>query len=319
MRAYFGLAAAVILGLAGLAQAGPFDAKEVSGDAKWAAHLDVDALHASSLAKKAREQIFKEHPQIEAMLAAARNLFRFDPMTDLHGITIYGTQLKKDTGVAIIRAKVDQKLLTDLVKANPTYEATTYGKFELHTWQKDADKLNHAAFFKADVIVFGASIEELKAAIDVLDGTKGNISQAYASLAPAIPPGTILIAGAKDLAEANLHPESPLSKQIDSALLVVGENQGQVGEVFVRAVLNVKDAETAKRIKAVADGALALAALAKSDDADAMKLLGGMKVTVADKSVNVEGRAAVDLLWNLMQKEIAKKKAEHQHNSRLSD
>ena len=38
---------------------------------------------------------------------------------------------------------------------------------------------------------------------------------------------------------------------------------------------------------------------AGADDADAMKLLGGMKVTVADKSVNVEGRAAVDLLtWS---------------------
>ena len=40
------------------------------------------------------------------------------PMTDLHSITIYGTQLKKDTGVAIIHAKVDQKLLLDMVKTN---------------------------------------------------------------------------------------------------------------------------------------------------------------------------------------------------------
>ena len=34
----------------------------------------------------------------------------------LHGITIYGTQLKKETGVAIVRAKVDQKFLLDLGK-----------------------------------------------------------------------------------------------------------------------------------------------------------------------------------------------------------
>ena len=182
---------------------------------------------------------------------------------------------------------------------------------------KDADKHDHAAFFKPDVIVFGASTDELKAALDVLDGSKPNISEAYSSLASSIPPGAILIAGAKDLAEANLHPESPLSRQVDSALLVVGENQGQV---FARATLNVKDAEIAKKIKTVVDGALALAMLAKSDDADALKIIDGVKATLNDKTISVEGQAAVDLLWGQMQKEIAKKKAEHHHhNSRLTD
>ncbi len=96
---------------------------------------------------------------------------------------------------------------------------------------------------------------------------------------------------------------------------MAGENQGQV---FVHAVLNVKDAEVAKQIKAVADGALALATLVKSDDADLMKLVGGVKVTLADKSVTVDGQAAADLLLDLAKKEIAKKKAGHHHNSRLS-
>jgi hypothetical protein len=258
--------------------------------------------------KKAREAILKEHPEAESQLAIIRSLFRFDPTTDLHGITIYGTQLKKDTGVAVIRAKVDQKFLLDLVKATPEHQVSTYGKYELHTWLKDGKKRENAAFFQPDVIVFGASADELKAALDVLDGTKPSFAEKGEALAKAIPPGTILVGGARDLSEANLHPESPLSKQINSLLLVAGENQGQV---FVRAALNVKDAEIAKQIKAVADGALALATLVKSDDADAMKLIGGVKVTLNDKVISVEGQAAVDLLWTQMQKEIAKKKAEH--------
>jgi hypothetical protein len=241
-------------------------------------------------------------------------MFRFDPMADLHSVTIYGTQLKKDTGVAVIHAKVDQKLLLDLVKANPEHDTSAYGKFELHSWRKTANKRDNAAFFKPDVIVFGASLDELKAALDVLDGTKPNLSEAYASLASAIPPGAILIAGARDLAEANLHPESPLSKQVDSALLVAGESKGQV---FVRTTLNVKDAEIAQKVKAVVDGALALATLVKCDDPDTLKLIDGVKATVNDKSITVEGQAAVDLLWGQMQKEIAKKKAE-QHHSHLS-
>jgi hypothetical protein len=265
MRVYLGLAA-VVLGFAGLAQAGPLDLKEVSADAKWAAHLDVDALMASSLFPKLRDQILKEHPGAESALSAIRTFWRFDPFTDLHGITIYGTQLKKDTGVAVVRAKVDQKFLLEVVKNAPEHQVSTYGKFELHTWLKEGKKRENAAFFKPDVIVFGASADELKAALDVLDGTKPNFAGKSESPTGLTPPGAILVAGAKDLGDANLHPESPLSKQADSALLVVGENQGNV---FVRATLNVKDAEIARQIKTVADGALALASLVKSDDADA--------------------------------------------------
>jgi hypothetical protein len=59
----------------------------------------------------------------------------------------------------------------------------------------------------------------------------------------------------------------------------------------------------------VAEGALSLATLAKMDDADAMKLIGAVKVTQADKSVTVEAKTPVDLLWTLIQKEVAKKLA----------
>jgi hypothetical protein len=204
--------------------------------------------------------------------------------------------------VAIIHAKVDQKLLLDMVKANPGYKVSAYGKHELHAWLKDGTKPQNAAFFKPDMIVFGATADELKAALDVLDGTKPGVS----GEGDPMPPGLILVAKARDLSEANLHPESPLSKQIDSAVLMVGENQG---ELFVHASLNVKDAEIAKHIKAVADGVLSFATLAKIDDADAMKLIGAVKVTQADKSITVEGKTSVDLLWALLQKEIDKKLA----------
>jgi len=307
MRVFVGLAAAAVLGFAGLAQASPLDLKQVSAEAKWAAHLDVDALMASKSMQKVREQIRKDNPQAEAGLAMIRTMFRFDPTTDLHGVTIYGTQLKKDTGVAVIRAKVDQKFLLDLVKNVPEYKTSQYGKYELHSWVKEGKKHENAAFFQPDVIVFGGSLDEVKAALDVLDGTKPNITAKAETLAGALPPGTILVAGAHDLGEADLHVESPLSKQADSVMLVVGEQQG---EVVVRGTLTVKDAEVAKQLKTVADGALAFASLAKMDDADALKLIGAVKVSLADKVISVEAQAPVDAVWAQIQKEAAKKKAE---------
>ena len=262
---------------------------------------------AASFTQKARDRLMKEHPDLQARLDLLRNLWRFDPEKDLHGITVYGTRLKKDTGVAVIHAQVNQKLLLDLAKAAPDHEVTTYGQYELHTWRKDAHKLDHAAFFKPDVLVFGASLDELKAALDVLNGTKPNYAAANEKLLDLSPSGAIFVAGARDISSAEVPHESPLVKHAESFLLVLGENQGQA---FLRASLTMKDAQIAKQIKTAADGALAVASLMKIDDPDALKIIDAVKVTLDDKSVSVEGRAPVEQVWARVQKEIDKKKAE---------
>jgi hypothetical protein len=76
----------------------------------------------------------------------------------------------------------------------------------------------------------------------------------------------------------------------------------------------VKDAEIAKQLKTVADGAQALATLAKNDDPEARKLIAAVKFNLSDKVVSVEAQAPVDELWAHIQKEAAKKKAAHQRH-----
>lgn len=312
MRKTLGLAFGVVLALATAVGAAPLDLKQVAADAKWAAHLDVDALMASSMVQKARAQMLKEHPEAEGHLAMVRAIWKFDPTTDIHSITIYGSRLKKDTGVAIVRAKVDQALLLDRAKMAPEHRVSTYGKYELHNWVHAKGSKHERAmtgtFFSPDVMVFGATSEEVMAALDVLDGTKPNFADKEPSLTGATPAGTILVAGVSGLGDVDLPCKSPLAKQAETMLLVVGENQG---EVFVQGRLSVKQADIAQQIKTVVDGALALATLAKSDDADAVKMISGVKVAVVDKAVTVECRGAVDAVWSQLQKEIAKKKAAH--------
>jgi hypothetical protein len=318
MRACLGLTISAVLGLVNLAQAGPFDAKQVPADAKWGAHLDVDALMASSSMKKVQAQIMKEHPDAESALAMIRTLWRFDPRTDLHGITVFGTQLKKDTGVAIVHAKVDQKFLLEMVKLAPEYQASTHGKFDLHSW-KHGKKRENAAFFKPDVMVFGGSPDELKAALDVLDGTKPSLAQKTEGHPMDIPPGTILAAGVHGLSESDLPCESPLLKQADAAMVFAGEREGNV---FVQGVLKVKQDDVAAKIENVAKGILAFASLAKLDDPDATKLIDAVKVRLSDKAVSIDAQAPVDALWAQIQKEHAKQKAEkkaHGHGQIMED
>ncbi len=313
MRVYSTLAIAAILGFwgflgsAGLAQAEPLNLKQVAADAKWAAHVDFDALRAASVAKKAHEQFKEKHPEAEQHLAMFQSVWKFNPCTDLHGVTIYGQQLKKETGVAIVCVKVDQATLLEKAKLAPEHRVSTYGKHELHTWTHAKGSKHQRSmtgtFYAPDVLVFGGSTDEVMAALDVLDGTKPNLAAKEPSLAGEIPPGAVVVAGVGGLSEADLPCKSPVVKQIDLLVLAAGEDKGKV---FFGAKATAKETETAQQLKTVVEGARAFAVMAHGDDADVMKVINAVKVSVNDKTVAVECRVPADDVWTCIQK-VAKK------------
>jgi len=298
----FGLASIAVLALAAIGRAAPIELGQISADAKWAAHLDVDALHASSLFQKARDQFLAKHPEAEAGLAMFRAVWKFDPCKDLHGVTLYGERLKKGVGVAIVHATVDQKLLEEKAKMAPDHRVLTYGKHQLHSWRK-GERRECGAFFKPDVIVFGSSIEEVSAALDVLDGAKPSFAGKEPPVCSEILPGAVWVAGAVGLSEAKLPCQSPILKQADSLVLAIGENQGKV---FVQGTLAVKKAEPAQQMKTVVDGALALAALMHSDNPCAMKAVEAVKAAASGNVVSLQGSASVDEVWECLQQMKAK-------------
>ena len=315
MRKSFGLALAVLVACAAAARAEPLDLRQVSADAKWAAHLDVDALQASSMFQKARACLLAKHPGAEAHLAMLHAMWKFNPQEDLHGITIYGTQLKKDTGVAIVYAKVDQDFLLEKAKLAPEHRTSSYGKYELHSWShakgSKHERTMAGTFYQPEVMVFGASAEEVMAALDVLDGTKPNFADKELATGASVRPGTILVAGVVGLAEANLPCKSPLAKQAESLVMMAGEDQGNV---FVGGWLMMKQADQAEQIKTVMDGALAMARLLHDNDAEANELVDAVKVAATGNSVSVKWQASVDTVWEHIQKVAAKKPWRKHHH-----
>jgi hypothetical protein len=322
MRVCLGLAMAVVLGFVGILRAAPVDFKQVGADAKWAVHLDYDTVKASTVLQKMYPLVVKQHPQIEEGLAKLREQWQFNPHADLHGVTFYGRQFKQGEGVAIVHAKVNEQLVLEKAKQAPGHQMSNHGKYELHTWSHaEGSKRQRSmtgTFFKPDVLVFGNSEAEVGAALDVLDGTHPNIADKAPSLTGAIPAGTILFAGGRDLSEIKQpadSPVAPLAKQADSLLLAIGQHEGKA---FVSGVLNFKQAEAAEQLKAIAEGFRAMATLKYSDDPEAMKIIGAMKVTADDKKLTVEWSVPVDALWAHLQKhwdEMSHNKRRHTEKS----
>ena len=314
MRVYLGLAIAVVLGLVGTLRAEPLDLEQVAADAKWVAHVDVDAIRASAVAEMARELRKQKHPdidKIEKHLRIAREIWNFNPCTDLLGVTIYGTEIKKNTGVAIVHAKVDQELLLEKARSAPQHREETYGQYQLHTWRHAKGKKRvrdmTGVFYRPKVIIFGDSIDEVKAALDVLDGTKPSLAGTDSPLAAAVPEGTMLLARVVGLADVvDLPSKSPLVKQIESLALAVGEKDG---DSFLAGRMTVKKAALAEQMKTVIEGFRAMAVMTHGDDPEAMKIINALKVDIDGKVVEIEWRAPAKKVWTHLEKMKEMKKA----------
>lgn len=321
MRLYMGLALAALLGMAGTLRAAPLDVEQVAADAKWLAHIDIDSIKDSVIAEKVRDHVLQKHPEAEDHLAKIIEVWHFNPLSDLHGITLYGTKIKKDTGVVIVNAKVDQELLLKRARQAPQHRESTHGQYQLHTW-KHAKGGRHehdmtGVFFRPDVIVFGGSLDEVTAALDVLDGTKTNLAGKKSPLAAKVPAGTYFLARVAGLDKAeDLPRKPPMVKQIKTISLVIGENDG---ESFMTGRMTVKKPEFASQIKQIFEGARAMALMAHNGDTEAAKIINALELDVDGVVIEVEWKAPADEFLGFLKKVEEKKQLRKSHmNLRLS-
>jgi hypothetical protein len=303
MRALrIGIALTLTLVLTSMAQAAPLDLKTVAADAKWLIHVDIDALHASTVFQKARETCLAEHKEIAERLDKLPELIGMDPRNDLHGVTAYGMQIGKHEGVLIVNAAVNRKVLLEKAEKAPDHKVLKQGGYEIHTWTHKDHGGSHTvagAFFKPDVLVFSHCPVELQSALDVLAGKKPSAGS-DSPLAGRIPTGTSVLMRVAGIAEAELPGKAPpLAKQIESFRFVIGENEGKS---FFRAKANATSTETVGLLKAVVDGGVALAKLHTAKDDLAKRMVDAVRVTVDGKTLTLLWSSPASDVWEMMQK-----------------
>ncbi len=163
-----------------------------------------------------------------------------DVCKDLHGLTAYGKELGKHTGVLIVHANFDLKLAEATAAKAKDHKVEKFGSYDLHSWTETrhghARTIWAAAYKNAapgaglysefNALVFASSVEELKTALAVLDGKAPAVGNG--PLSGKVRPGTMVLARATGLAEADLPCKSPIAKQIRSLRFSMGEDNGQL-------------------------------------------------------------------------------------------
>ena len=293
----------LLLGFHGQTQAAPLDLKHVPANAKWLAHVDVDALRSSTVVQKMWKKTLETHKEAEAHLGMVTALLGMDLRSDLYGMTFFGNEIGKHTGTLIVHAKMDQKRLMGMAQAVPGQSTKKYGDYDVFSFvHKHHNRSQNVAgtFFKTDRLILSSSVEELQSALDVLGGKSGSVAEG-APLAGRVPPGTTVLFRIAGVAAADLPCKCDVAKKIDSFRLVMGEDHDQS---FFRTRTVTTDAEVTNQLRAVIEGGRAMALLHCGDDPAGKKLVNPLTVKVEDKTLTVLWKAPADDVWDMIEKQV---------------
>ena len=289
MKSFFA-AMTLAVGSAPLVCAEPLVSQHVSADAQWLVHIDVDAIKTGSVAR-AVGALWLKLPGGAEHLRRAGAVVGLNPAEDLRGITIYGRRYAEPAAVVVLRATVDRERLMAFLQGTPGFRTQPYGDHELVEWTANPGKKDEhtvtGSFHGPGVIVFGRDGDEVRKALDVLDGRSPGLGEDDLLSPGNVAPGTMIQARAVDLAEVELPFKSPLVRKSKRFCVALGEHEG---EAFAAATATTESTETAEQLRAVVEGLLAMAELEFDSDEQVTRLLETVKVSSDGKTVRVEYR-----------------------------
>jgi len=297
---------AVVVSACGTAQGAPLDLRQVSGDATWLVHLDVDAMRESTLMENAYLAGSRQWTRLESCLKTACEEVGVDPRLDLHGITAFGTKLGSLEGVAIVHADMHPNTMVQRAKEEPGYRSVRYddgsaSEYEIHSWSDGRETVT-GAFYQPSLLVVARTEDEVRRALDVLNGKAECLKTKRCPVDAEGQAGTMLVGWAEGLAKSPLPFQSPAIKKSRSLDVLVGENRG---EVFAAAHLALDTADTAKNVRAVLEGARSAAELQYEGDSSMISIIKRLKISLSDVTVSGELRAPADELWNQLKRVMA--------------
>jgi hypothetical protein len=263
------------------AQAGALNLEQISGNAQWLAHVDVDAMKASPVAKSFCEDCLKDWPAVREDFKEFREKWGFSLCKDLQGITLYGTKIAPKHNVMIVKATFNKQAIVDRLTKTACLETSQHNDHTLYAWTKlkgtkYARKVA-IAFFQEDTIVLASCVDLLKQALDTLDGKAPHLAGKDSPLAANVPDGAIFLARADGLQNAEVGDALSILKLFRQLNYVEGQREDRwFGELQVTA----ESEEVANKLKEIFQGHLAMLSLHFHDQPGAVKLIDKIQISV---------------------------------------
>lgn len=247
----------VVLLLSSAAAAGGLDASMVSADARWLVHLDVKGLLTSRFGLHILEEVdARGHDQAVSRFAERVG---FDPRTDLDSVTLWGMGYDPDSGVAVIRGRVDKETLLAFAARNEGYAEAEYGEYVLYRWtqrpeNRRDDGVRWGTFWADDVVLITRNREVLELAVETLDDPSATMAGlAGVPMGFGVSYGAFLVAAGEDIPVPARH--GIIAEDLSAGFVELGEENGTMFLNITATALTEKDGSD---FRYMAQGILAL-------------------------------------------------------------
>ena len=278
-------------------QAAKIDKANISNDAKFVVHLDLDAFRASKIGITLLEKIRKDEGGEK--LNALAELIGFDPLSAIHGATMFGNG-EEDNGILVVKHKADNTKLLAFMKLDEHYRKTEHGKHEIHgTGDRGDGKRGYVSFVNATTAVLAASRELAAEGIDLVNGKGAAVKQIPTSLVSADKKAKnaflVAYANVEDLKE---HIDNETVNQMAKRVAFV---MGESDEKFILSIsVDALDADAAENMENMVNGLIGFARLNQDENPEVKDILKGLKVTRNEENVSVHFSVGVNKLFELI-------------------
>lgn len=260
--------------------AAPINTQHISADAKWVAHVNMEALMESKSHKVLMDFMSSDEFK-ENFSSTPFNASKFEDgkkkLEKVRSMTLYGSTMGKGEGVAIVDGDLDIDDLTDNVFGNKTQKKTIQiDGYSVHSWKghkRHKEVLMTA--FNSDTHVFATSLEKMTDALDVLGGHKTDLQQSKNELKSklsAIEPAFILAVVGK----TPQLKRSMIMKKSKSLVYTFTENDGEAKSLMTMELNNEQEAT---QVQAIMYGFKAFAGMSAAKFPGVSELLERYQIT----------------------------------------
>ena len=285
--------------LASTAFAGPANKSAIPDSAKWVVHIDVSSVTASGIAGGIMGLITGKDSPIPAD-KVAKAVEGWKQVGNVHSVTLYGPGADETQAIALITSKFTEAQIKNAAKIDAQSATTAHGNHVIYTFtgksRSGKARDNYGCIFDGTTVVAGASLAQVKAALDVLDG-KGKClartnplsemltpSKGSFGIVAAVDVNTMIAAAIKaNPAIANLPGTVMVGKVQDLRL-----ESGETGDnLYLTANASMLVEEDAQAVETMLNGLLAMGMFRFAQDKDTLKLLQSIQVDRKGKNVGV--------------------------------
>lgn len=294
-----------VLVVEGSVLAGPLVIEQVSGSASWVVHANQQQFRKTKIGQLIRTEMV--NLGIEENLTNFATIFSFHPLDDVRDVTLYGTGNDREKAVVLIDGFFDKEKILSLLRMNPEYKDTKYGKIVLHQWidenQKDPNnKMMYGCFYKDNLVIMSAGFDAVKLAVDVLNGSAKNAAGSMFNQPALDAKGAFIQAAGKRVGEM-LEQDAAAFRQADQIGLAIGEVEGKF---YIDCRLTAKSEEAANAITQMLEGILAFISMPNQEQQILAELAKKIKINCEVKTVKVRFESEPEVVVQFLKEEWQK-------------